>query len=204
MTQSAILAIDLGARHLGWASRDVAGIVRHDFFVLPGIADPGTLFGLTRNCLDELVARFRPGVIRFAPAFIAVEEPERPDRPGKPGRPKKRRRTSVAVMETSLGQQAILKMTAWDNDCILEPLNERMVRKRVLGQCDFALVDERTGGLIPESGRAEAKRVVMEWCASRSFMPASHDVGDALVLLHYEPEVVGIRRARNRQQRSIF
>ena len=207
MGQGKILAIDLGARHLGWAVNIPSNVgAAYGLIDMPGTEHPGQLYAATRNELERLIVRYQPTIIRFVQAFIARGEDEREAQPGKAAKARKRFRTSIAVQETSLGQQAILKCAAWDNSLELQTVNERAARKQVLGTCDFGLIDPRTGGIVPDSGRKEAKRHVMEWCAAQGYLPKTHDVGDALVLLAYDPARKPARtaRAKHQPQPTIF
>jgi len=162
-----VLAIDLGARRLGWAAQGPSGRIHHGLFEMPGVKDPGLLYRCARNAIEDLVAAHTPGRIAFVPSI------------------KTQARTSVAVGEALAGIQAVLLLVASDNRVGDERFHEATVRKAMLGKSNFGLIDERTGGVIPDSGRDEVKRLVLEWCADRGFDPLSHDVGDALLLLHY-------------------
>ena len=181
MSPPRILSVDLGARHLGWAAQ-AGNAVQYGLIEMPGIKHPGELYACTRNELERIIVRYEPRFMRFAPAFIAAG------------------RTSTQVGKVLTGQQAVLELVAFDNEIDLEPINERSARKQVLGQCDFGRIDARTGKFIPDSGREEAKALVMLWCRDRGFFPASHDVGDALVLLHYDAS----RRAAKKALASGF
>ena len=162
-----VLAVDLGARRLGWAAQAATGRVHHGLVLLPGIKDPGLLYRSVRNTLEDLVGKFAPGRIVFVPAFLSQA------------------RTSAAVGEALGGLQAILVLVASDNDRDVVRLNERTVRKAILGKVNFGRVHPDTGGIVPGSGREEVKELVMQWARGHGYNPLEHDEADALALLHY-------------------
>lgn len=167
-----ILALDLGLRHMGWAfgvqgSDGLLTPPRFGLVKLPGSSHLGTTYGCLRNALEELVIDHRPAIVRWVPAFVAQG------------------RTSAAVGEGLVGIQAVLRLVCYDNNLALHSTTDRTARKQILGRADFGLHDPKTGALIPNSGRAEAKAAVLRWCEAQGYAVPSHDVGDALVLLHW-------------------
>lgn len=162
------LALDLGARNLGWACDGRGNQPRHGLVLLPGTAHLGKLYAATRNAFERLLTDHEPERVCYVPKFAT------------------RGKTAVRTAEALGGVQATVDLVAYD--CGLpEPvrINERTARKAVLGRCDFGLRDAH-GRMIADSGREEAKRTVLEWCARQGFEVLSHDVGDSLVLLHFD------------------
>lgn len=166
MDLSRVLALDLGARNLGWAAQ-AGDRITYGLVQMPGIKDLGHLYVCARTVYEDLIAAHDPERILFVRGFVGQG------------------RTSVDVGRSIQGLDAILLMVAEDNG-IPTPLNvdERRARKLVLGRGDFGKKDAN-GFLVPNGGREAAKEAVLTWCESRGFRPLSHDVGDALVLLHW-------------------
>lgn len=164
------MALDLGARNVGWACETAGPKPAHGLILLPGTSHLGKLGASMRNALERLLDECEPARFCYVTKF---------SRMGK---------TAVRTSEALSGVQFMVDTVAYDNR-LPEPTrytSERNVRKAVLGRGDFGLRDYRTGGIIPESGREEAKLAVMAWCAARGLAVLSHDVGDALVLLKHD------------------
>lgn len=166
---SRLLSLDLGARFLGWSCETTGLKPAHGLILLPGTKELGKLFAAARNGLERLLDEHEPTRICYVVKF---------SRMGK---------TAVRTSEALSGVQAMVDLVAYDNG-LPEPTrytSERNVRKAVLGRGDFGLRDEHNR-LIPESGRDEAKKAVLEWCAARGLHVLSHDVADALILLKHD------------------
>lgn len=175
-----VLALDLGARNLGWAcDRQGANRPSFDLVKLPGTAHLGKLYVAVRNILDRIVDSHDPARICYVPKFSTQG------------------RTAVRTAEALGGVQAWIDGLACDWE-MPEPTryNERTVRKAVLGRCDFGKKDAH-GRIIADSGRQEAKDAVLDWCAFQGYdlTNLSHDTGDALVLWHYDQMQTQGRRA---------
>lgn len=160
------LALDLGTRRMGWAcgvARPVHGLVAP----LPGTVDFRQLMLGFRNELEALIEEHEPDGIRFVPRFSTVG------------------RTDVRTAEGMGGLQGVLYLAAGDYGLDVWRTDERTARKVILGKCDFGRKN-KAGGLVAGGGREEAKTLVLEWCEAQRYQPLSHDVGDALVLWHYD------------------
>lgn len=163
------MALDLGARNVGWACETAGPQPAHGLILLPGTSHFGKLGASMRNALERLLDECEPARFCYVTKF---------SRMGK---------TAVRTSEALSGVQFMVDTVAYDNG-LPEPTrytSERNVRKAVLGRGDFGLRDEHNR-LIPESGRDEAKKAVLEWCAARGLHVLSHDVGDSLVLLKHD------------------
>lgn len=154
---------------MGWACSGIGLKPMHGLITLPGTAHLGKLYAAVRNSVEGLINQHEPGILCYVAKFNT------------------RNKTAVRTAEALGGVQAAVDLVAYDSG-LPEPTryNERTARIAVLGIGDFGLRDPRTGGLIPDSGREEAKRIVLEWCAARGLAVLSHDVADAIVLLKYD------------------
>jgi hypothetical protein len=148
----------------------------YGLILLPGMKHLGLLYGSLRNCVEELVLAHRPTRLLFCMALF-------------------RDRQSAA--RALNGVQAVAELVAYDNDIEALEANESRARKVVLGRGTFGGKDEN-GRLIPGLGSKQAKAAVMKWCAEQGFEPATHDVGDALVLLRYAQHMDATGKAMRR------
>lgn len=158
------LALDISTRAFGWAS-ERPGRVLYGTRRLNGIAERGKLYAQVRNMLESLIEQHRPRrVIWCRPDFIEV----------------------AAVAEAHAGVRHIAELVAYDSGVEAREADTREVRRAVLGRGDFGIWDYRTGSLVPDAGREQAKSAVHGWCASEGYEPGSFEVGNALALLRYQ------------------
>lgn len=166
MNRAGTLALDASTRNLGWAVEIIGRPTpRYGLYTLPGMADRGLLYRRMVDALEELVETYNPERFIFARAFYDKQQ------------------TAARALN---GVQAMIELVA--SNCRIVPIDviESVARKRVLGHLNFGKRDERTGALIPGSGRKGAKATVMAWADRMGYRPTSDDVADALVLLEYD------------------
>lgn len=159
------LALDLGTRRVGWAAGE--GTPQHGLIQLSGTVSFGKLYLEFRDELEALIVKHDPVGLRFVPRFSTVG------------------RTDVKTAEGMGGLQGLLYLAAADFGIHVWRTDERTARKAILGRCDFGKRNNG-GGLIAGGGREDAKETVLAWCAAQGYRPLSHDVGDAIILWHYD------------------
>lgn len=164
--KSGTMALDASTRNLGFAV-DVIGrtMPMYGLYTLPGISDRGLLYQRVVDTMEELVVKYNPERFIFATAFYDKVQ------------------TAARALN---GVQAMIEFVAANCNILVIECIENIARKRVLGHVNFGKRDERTGKLIPGSGRKGAKNAVMAWADRRGYNPTSDDVADALVLLEYD------------------
>lgn len=164
------LTVDIGVVSMGWACGGPGGKPAYGLIKLPGTSDLRKLMLAARNEVDDLIVRHDPDAIRFVPVMAW-------------GNP-----LNIATEEGMRGIQGVLYLLAGDHEIAVLRADERQVRKAVLGKCDFGRKDAKTGRLVANAGREEAKALVLAWCADQGYdlRGLSHDTGDSIVLWQWD------------------
>lgn len=173
MAVTRILTLDLSTRDVGWACSNGMPIPAYGLLAFPGMKDLGKLYAACRNSIEKLIETHDPELIVFCMALFNSQQ---------------------TAAKALICLQGIVELVAYDMSVDCLDANEMQVRKAILGRGTFAERNPRYPGPTPDGKRPErmwmngsknAKLAVMKWCADQGYDPASHDVGDALVLLRF-------------------
>ena len=174
MAAPRILTLDLSTRSVGWACSNYTPIPVYGLLEFPGMKDLGALYAACRNSVEKLIETHDPELIVFCQALF---------------------RDQQTAARALAGVQCVTELVAYDSGIAVMEANEMTARKAILGRCHFGEKDPLTGGIIKGSGSKQAKLAVMKWCADQGYDPATHDVGDALVLLRHAQLLMAKKRA---------
>lgn len=145
------------------------------------MASLGKLYAAAYVAVDELVAEHKPARVLWCQAFFDKAQ------------------TASRALN---GVQAVAELVCHDRGCDARETIESTARKAVLGRGTFGGKNEH-GQLIAGLGSKQAKALVETFCMRMGYTPLqSDDVGDALVLWHFDV-MLRVQRARDaeRQQR---
>jgi RNase H-fold protein (predicted Holliday junction resolvase) len=173
MAVTRILTLDLSTRDVGWACSNGTPIPAYGLLAFPGMKDLGKLYAACRNSVEKLIETHDPEMLVFCLALF---------------------RDQQTAARALAGVQAVTELCAYDCGIEVMEASEMQARKAILGRGTFAVRNPRYPGPTPDGKRPEkmwmdgsknAKLAVMKWCADQGYDPATHDVGDALVLLRF-------------------
>lgn len=151
-----ILALDLSTR-IGWATGRLGETPDHGVIELP---KGGGAAGLGKVCAAAVDALQD---LRDTMHFerIVCEAPLPPQA-----------QTHAHTARVQLGLAACVDLWAYRREIVCQEVSATTVRGKVLGKARFG-------------GRDAAKAAVLAWCHRQGWQPATHDAGDALVLLAF-------------------
>lgn len=151
-----ILALDLSTR-IGWATGRLGEEPDHGIIELPkGLGASG--LGKVYAAAVDALADLRD-TMHFEQ--VVMEAPLPPQA-----------QTHAHTARIQLGLAACVDLWCYRRDMLCSEVAASTVRTKILGTARFG-------------GSDRAKAAVMEWCRGQGYEPATHDAGDALVLLAF-------------------